>query len=89
MSKYLLKDEEVELCEGKGCIHRFRCYRYSLCQDAIFKGNSYLEINEEECMSPSEELEDHGIYPFHRMWLPRMESDVFDPQIYIKNYLKK
>jgi len=63
MNRYQI---DVKLCSGDKCIHRFRCYRYSLYQDALFKGNTFDNINIKECIEPKNE-ETSG---FQYMWLP-------------------
>lgn len=57
---------DVKLCNGEKCMHRFRCYRYSLYQDALFKNNEFKEINSELCQNS----EDENDIPFKDMWIP-------------------
>jgi len=57
---------DVKLCDGEKCIHRYRCYRHSLFNDALFKGNSFDKINAKECISP----EDEDVIGYSHMWLP-------------------
>lgn len=67
MNIYTYKDKKIALCEGKGCIHRYRCYRHSLYQDAIFKGMKYMKVNENTCMNPEDNTPG-----YQYMWLPEV-----------------
>jgi len=57
---------KVDLCNGDKCIHRFRCYRHSLFQDAKFKNNNFHSVDTKDCINPADENKPG----FHRMWLP-------------------
>ena len=67
---YKYKDQDIKLCLGldkdNKCIHRFRCYRFSLAQDALFKGMNFNAIDVNTCLNP----EDENIMGFKDMWLP-------------------
>ena len=70
---YNFKGQEVKVCNGEDCIHRYRCYRFSIFQDSLFKGMDLGEndmINVNECINPEDE-ETPG-YTF--MWLPDISS---------------
>jgi len=70
---YQFKNKNIKLCSGNTfdknvkCIHRFRCYRFSLFQDAIFKGISdFKSIEVVNCISPKET----DALPFKHLWIP-------------------
>jgi Tfp pilus assembly protein PilN len=56
----------IKLCSGENCIHRYRCYRHSLYQDALFKNNTFHKINIKECITPKND----EIPGYQFMWLP-------------------
>lgn len=71
MQKYSVKNnDKILLCKGTECIHRFRCYRHSLYQDAIFKGFSFHEVDIDKCMNVADEQEEAEVLGFNMMWLP-------------------
>ena len=69
-AKYLFKEEEIELCSGEGCIHRYRCYRHSLYQDAIFKNMDFNKVDINNCINQEEEESEEIVLGFNKMWIP-------------------
>jgi len=57
---YKYKGKTIKLCSGKSCIHRYRCYRHSLYNDAEFKNLKYRKIDTQSCINRD----------YHKLWLP-------------------
>ena len=69
---YKYKNEEVSVCDGNKCIHRFRCYRHLLFQDLLFKGFEEANlIDVDNCINPT----DDDTMPYQHMWLPELPTN--------------
>lgn len=68
-TRYTHQGKELDLCSGDRCIHRFRCYRHSLYQDAIFKNMSFKEIIAKGCIESEDDKPGYS-----KMWLPNVKG---------------